>query len=359
MFKKLALAAVILATTATIASAQDQIRIVGSSTVYPFVTTVSEQFGKKGKFKTPIVESTGTGGGFKLFCAGAGSDTPDLSNASRRIKPEELLNCRTNNVGEISEVKIGYDGIVIANSVKSAKFKLTLNDLFLALGRKVPSKQDPNKLVDNFYKNWNEIDPSLPKQKISVYGFPPSSGTRDTFTELALESVCVKLPAFEAAYPKSDDRKGACHQIREDGSYIEASEDGNIIVHKLDANKDLLGIIGFSFLQSNPNLIQASSINGVVPTHETVSNASYVLSRPLFVYVKRAHIGKVGGIVEFLTELTSDDAIGEFGYLADKGLIQMPAAELKQVQADVKSGKTLENLAEESTAKPAPAKKTK
>ena len=344
------------------AAAADQIRIVGSSTVYPFATSVSEQFGKKNpKFKTPIVESTGTGGGFKLFCAGVDASTPDLSDASRRIKPEELLDCRKNGVSDISEIKIGYDGIIIANSVKSAKFSLSLKDLYLALGRKVPDKNDPTQLVDNYYKTWDQIKPEYPKQKIQIYGFPPSSGTRDTFTELALASVCVNMEGAKKLYPDADERLKACKQIREDGTFIETGEDGNIIVHKLDANKDALGIIGFSFLQSNPNVIQGAAISGTLPTRQTISDGTYILSRPLYIYVKRAHIASVAGIKEFLAELTSDDTIGEFGYLVDKGLIPLPVNELKQVQADTLAGKTLQNLAEEApvttTTPVKPAKK--
>ncbi len=353
---KLSLAAVIIISAATAAKASDQLRVVGSSTVYPFTTAAAEQFGKKTKMKTPIIESTGTGGGFKLFCEGAGENTPSISDASRRIKPDELLTCRKNSVNEISEFKIGYDGIAVANSVRAPKFALSLKDLFLALGRKVPAKNDPNKLVDNFYKTWDEIDSSLPKQKISVYGPPPTSGTRDSFAELALQSVCTNYEGFKALYPNAEERKKACGLIREDGVYIEGGEDDNILVQKLNTNQTALGVFGYSFLKENEKLVQGSTISGVAPTHSSIADGSYILSRPLYVYVKRAHIGKVAGIKEFINELTSDEAIGEYGYLVDKGLIQMPVAELKQVQADVKAGKLLDNLAEEApVAKVAPA----
>ena len=346
---KIALALIAIISSATAASAADQIRIVGSSTVYPFITASAEQFGKKLKMKTPIVESTGTGGGFKLFCEGTGDSTPSITDASRRIKPDELLTCRKNGVNEITEIKIGYDGIVVANSVKSPKFTLSLKDLFLALGRKVPSKTDPNKLVDNYYQTWDQVNPSLPKQKIAVYGPPPTSGTRDSFAELALESACLHYEAFKIAYPNSEARKKACGLVREDGVYIEGGEDDNILVQKLGTNPNALGIFGYSFLKENANTVQGSAISGVLPNHDSIADGSYILSRPLYVYVKRAHIGKVTGISEFVNELTSSETIGEYGYLVDRGLIQMPQSELKIVQADAKSGKVLQNLAEETS----------
>lgn len=347
MLKKLTIAAVIIASTAVTASARDQIRAVGSSTVYPFVTVAAEQYGKKTKSKTPIVEATGTGGGFKLFCESDADTSPDFANASRRIKPEELLTCFKNDVKQIGEIKIGYDGIVVANANTAPKFNLSLKDLFLALARKVPAKDDQKKLVDNYYKNWNEINPDLPKQKIEVYGPPPTSGTRDAFVELAMETGCKNFEAFKLAYPSEDERKKGCHLIREDGAFIEAGENDNLIVQKLISNKNAVGVFGYSFLKENSGKIQGSTISGVAPTHDTIADSSYILSRPLYVYAKRSHIGKVPGIAEFIKELTSDDAISEFGYLSERGLIALPTNELKAVQADAASGKLLQNLAEE------------
>ncbi len=309
--KKALMAAVAVATVVigcnqgNVAQAADQIRVVGSSTVYPFVTVVAEKFGKGGKFKTPIVESTGTGGGFKLFCSGTGADTPSMTNASRRIKPDELLTCRKNNVAEVSEVKIGYDGIVVANSTAGAKFNLSINDLALALAKSVPDAKDPKKLVPNTYKTWDQVNKALPKQKIEVYGPPPTSGTRDSFAEMIMEHGCAAWEAAKAAYADGDSRKKACRAIREDGVYIESGENDNLIVQKLKGNKNALGIFGYSFLEENKTIVQASKIANVAPTHATIADGSYVISRPLYVYVKRAHIGKVPGIKEFLTELTS------------------------------------------------------
>jgi len=329
------------------AQARDQIRIVGSSTVYPFVTVAAEKFGKGGKFKTPIVESTGTGGGFKLFCSGNGEDTPDITNASRRIKPDELVMCFKNNAKEISEVKIGYDGIVVANAKGAAQFNLTVNDLFLALARQVPSSKDANKLVANPYKTWDQVNKALPKQKIEVYGPPPTSGTRDSFVELVMEAGCTNLPAYKKAFPDSNERKKACHLVREDGAYIDSGENDNLIVQKLKTNKNSVGIFGYSFLEENKSIVQGAKIGGVFPTHDTISNGSYIVSRPLYVYVKRSHIGKIPGIKEFINELTSDKAAAPFGYLEGRGLVPMPEAERKAVQKDVKDGKLLNNLAEE------------
>lgn len=345
--KILAFSFLVIVAFASTAQARDQIRVVGSSTVYPFVTVVAEKFGKGGKFKTPIVESTGTGGGFKLFCAGLGKDTPDVTDASRRIKPDELVSCYKNNVKEISEVKIGYDGIVVANSVKGAKFDLSLKDLYLALGKKVPSAKDPKKLIDNPYKTWNQVNSQLPKQKIEVYGPPPTSGTRDSFAELIMEGGCWNLEAMKIQYTNPDDRKKACRAIREDGVYIEAGENDNLIVQKLKANPNALGIFGFSFLDENKAIVQGAKISGVAPTHEAIADGTYIISRPLYVYVKRAHIGKIPGIKEFLTELISNNAAANFGYLEERGLIPMSEKELKAVQKAVKEGKLLENLAEE------------
>ncbi len=314
------------------AQARDQIRAVGSSTVYPFVTVVSEEFGQKTGFKAPIVESTGTGGGFKLFCSGVGGAHPDLSNASRAIKKSEEELCAKNNVGDVTEVKIGYDGIVIANSKQSARYNLTKTQIFMALATKVPSG---GALVDNPFTKWSEIDPALPDVEIRVYGPPPTSGTRDAFVELVMEKACKDLPEFKAAFPDKKQRKKACHIIREDGKYVEAGENDNLIIQKLTSNPDTLGVFGYSFLDQNLGSVQGSLVNGVEPTFENIASGEYSVSRPLFVYVKTAHIGVVDGIKEFVSELVSDDAIGEEGYLTEKGLIPMGDDERTELQKRV------------------------
>ena len=304
------------------AAASDQIRIVGSSTVYPFSTTVAEQFGKTSDFKTPIVESTGSGGGLKLFCAGIGAQHPDITNTSRRIKQSEVDRCAKNGIHDIIEVKIGYDGIVIANSTKTKQFQLSLKDIFLALAKDVPASEGT--LQPNPYKTWDQINPDLPNTKIEVLGPPPTSGTRDAFVELAMEGGC-KTVEWIKALKKSDKLayKTLCHTVREDGPYIEVGENDNLIVQKLDSNPDALGIFGYSFLDQNADKVQGSMIDGMLPTFENISDGQYPVSRPLFFYVKKAHIGRVAGIKEFMAEFTSEKAWGNEGYLSDKGLIPM------------------------------------
>ena len=339
--KSLILAATATVALATAAQARDQIRIVGSSTVFPFSTTVAEQFGKTTSFKTPVVESTGSGGGLKLFCEGVGPDHPDITNASRRIKQSEVDRCAKNGVNDVIEVKIGYDGIVVGNSKKANVMQLSLRDVFLALAKDVPSETE-GKLIPNPYKTWQDVNPALPASKIEVLGPPPTSGTRDAFAELALEGGCKTFDWIKAMR-KSDKTmyKSVCHTIREDGAYVEAGENDNLIVQKLDANPNALGVFGFSFLDQNADTIQGSKINSVDPTFEAISDGSYPVSRSLFFYVKKDHVGVIPGIQEFITEFTSDKAWGEDGYLADKGLIPMPDDERSQWQARATG---LENL---------------
>lgn len=318
----------------TPALARDQIRIVGSSTVYPFVTTVAETFGKKTGNPTPIVESTGTGGGFKLFCGGTGDDTPDLANASRPIKDSEKELCAKSGVKGTTEIKIGYDGIVVANIAAAETFNLTREQLFLALAKQVPVD---GKIIDNPYKTWNDLDGTLPQVKISVYGPPPTSGTRDAFVEMVMEKACTGLPEFKAAYTDEDARKKACGAIREDGTFIEAGENDNLIVQKLEANQEALGIFGFSFLDMNRDALHGVTIDGSTPTFEHIADGSYPISRPLFVYLKNDHLSNIKGIREFLKELVSGSAIGEDGYVIEKGLVPLHADELKKVQATVET----------------------
>lgn len=324
-----ALAGLTLAIGAGAAQARDQIRIVGSSTVFPFSTAVAERFGKTTDFKTPVVEATGSGGGLKLFCAGVGVQHPDMTNSSRRIKASEVKMCADNGVAEIVEVKIGYDGIVVANSRKTVQYDLTLKDLFLALARDVPDGE--GKLIANPYKTWKDVNPDLPAAKIEVLGPPPTSGTRDAFVELALEGGCKSFGWIKALKKSDKPRyKSICHTIREDGAYVEAGENDNLIVQKLEANPDALGVFGFSFLDQNSDKVQGSKIDGVAPEFELIAEGDYPVSRPLYFYVKKAHAGVIPGIAEFLAEFTSERAWGEDGYLADKGLIPMPEEEREE-----------------------------
>ena len=331
---KLTLAIAALATLAFAApaTARDQIRIVGSSTVFPFAAAVAERFGKTTAFKTPVIESTGTGGGFKLFCAGVGEGHPDISNASRAIKDSEAKTCAENGVTEITEVKIGYDGIVIANSKDAPNFDLTVAQLWQALAKTVPVN---GRLTANPYKMWSDIDPSLPAATIEVFGPPPTSGTRDAFVELVLDKGCAAFAEVEAL--GQDAEKATCQTVREDGAFIEAGENDNLIVQKLEANSRSLGVFGFSFLDQNADKLRGSAIGGVTPTFEAIADGSYPVSRPLFIYVKNAHVGAVPGIADYVAEFVSDRAAGEDGYLADKGLIPLPEAERKEVMERARS----------------------
>jgi phosphate transport system substrate-binding protein len=322
--------------------ARDYITIVGSSTVYPFATTVAEHFGQTGGFKTPKIESTGTGGGIKLFCAGVGMDHPDIVNASRRIKDSELKACEQNGVTDILEVKIGYDGITIANSKASPQYKLSLKDVYLALAKEVPDPKGGQSVLPNPHKTWQAVNPELPDKKIEVLGPPPTSGTRDAFAELAMEGGCKQFDWIKALKDQDESKfKALCHTVREDGAYIEAGENDNLILQKLQANPNALGIFGYSFLEQNTDKVQAAVVDGLAPTFESIADGSYAISRPLYFYVKKAHLDVIPGMKEYLAEFTSDKAWGDEGYLADKGLIPMPKDERTQVAADVKSLKKL------------------
>lgn len=325
-------------------AARDSISIVGSSTVYPFSTTVAEQFGKTSKFKTPKVESTGTGGGMQLFCNGVGVDTPDMTNASRRIKDSEYQQCQDNGVKDIVEVKIGYDGIVMANSKEAAELKLSLKDIYLALAKNIPNPDGSEGAVPNPNKTWKDVNSSLPDNKIEVLGPPPTSGTRDAFAELAMEGGCKTFDWIKALKDSDEDAfKAQCHTIREDGAYVEAGENDNLIVQKLESNTKAVGIFGYSFLEQNEDKLQGSAVENVVPSFEDIASGDYVLSRPLFFYVKKAHVGVIPGIKEYLAEFTSEKAWGPDGYLSDKGLIPLPDSERSGVASSV-NGLTLLKL---------------
>ena len=287
---------------ATSASARDQIRIVGSSTVFPFSTAVAEQFGKTTDFSTPVVESTGSGGGLKLFCAGVGVEHPDMTNSSRRMKAKEFKLCQDNGVTEIVESVIGYDGIVIANANDGPTFALTLEQVVIALAANGPMPS-----------TWDQVDPSLPAIAIEVLGPPPSSGTRDAFEELVMHEGCelTDLVACDGI------------SIREDGVFVEAGENDNLIVSKLEANPNALGVFGFSFLDQNSDVIKGAVIDGVEPTFDNIADGEYEISRSLYYYIKVAHIGVIPGIAEYAAELSNEAAAGEEGYLTDKGLIPL------------------------------------
>lgn len=326
-----AIAAVTLVAFSGAAAARDQIRIVGSSTVYPFTTAVAEQFGKAGG-KTPIVESTGTGGGMKIFCEGVGVDKADATNASRRIKKSEFELCTKNGVTDIIELKVGIDGLTVAQAKGGKPLAMTRKQIFQALAEQVPDKD--GKLVANPYQKWSDIDSSLPDVKIEVLGPPPTSGTRDSFHELFMEKGAEGFDSLKDL--KKSDQKAfdvVWKSIRKDGAYVEAGENDNVIVQKLEGNKNAFGIFGFSFLEENASKIAGVSVESVEPTYENISTGKYKGARDLFVYVKKQHVGVVTGLDKFVAEYVSDKAMGEDGYLTTKGLVALPKAEAEKVRA--------------------------
>lgn len=334
LLRTLAPAAALMMLGAGSAQARDQIRIVGSSTVFPFSTTVAERFAKGGKLKAPVVESTGTGGGFKLFCDGVGIDTPDINDASRPITDGEKASCAKNGAGAVVEIKIGYDGIILAGASKGVVFDVSLEQLWRATAKTVPVK---GKLIANPYRQWSDLDPKLPREKIAVFGPAPNHGTRDAFVELVMEPSCHKAP--EVAALGKDEQKRVCGVIREDGAWTDVSEDYGLVMGKLAGNPKALAIFTFSYLDQNRDKIHAATVAGVGASIDTISSGKYPLSRPLFIYVKQSHVAQIPGLAEFVREYVSERAAGEDGYLADKGLIPMPNSQvLAQRAAAAKLG---------------------
>ena len=344
LFKSLVIILSIALIPSLQAKAEEQIRIVGSSTVFPFSTAVAEEFGRKTKYKTPIVESTGSGGGMKLFCAGNGKQHPDITNASRRIKSKEFKKCSDAGI-KIIEIKVGYDGIVLANSKKSNIVKLSTRDIYMALAEKVPANEDGSELQDNPYQTWKDVNPKLPNVKIEVLGPPPTSGTRDAFVELAMDAGAKTFPALKELRGSSKAGKNKfkriARTIREDGAFIEAGENDNLIIQKLDQNPNALGIFGFSFLDQNTDKIQGSIVNDAEPTFDNILIGDYPISRSLFFYVKKNHIRMKPSITQFVKEFTSLSAMGEDGYLVEKGLIPLSSEEYKKYK---NAGKNLIEL---------------
>ena len=308
-----AIAAIVLSTGSLIAREGDQISIVGSSTVFPFSTIVAERFAKNTDFKAPVIESTGTGGGAKLFCAGIGLDHPDVTNASRAMKSSEKETCTANGITPV-EYMIGFDGITFSNSNKAQQYSLTKEEIFKAVSAKIMSN---GKMVDNGYKRWSDINPSLPSVKIDVLAPPPSSGTRDAFVELVMHDTCKKVYKMS-----KKDYKASCSALREDGAVTEAGENDNLIIEKLAANQGRFGIFGYSFLDQNKDKVQGSIVNGVAPSMGTIADSSYKVSRPLFFYVKKEHVGVVPGLQEFADYFMSLTVSGS--PLESAGLIPKP-----------------------------------
>ncbi|QGT77589.1 phosphate-binding protein [Guyparkeria halophila] len=323
------LAAVMAASIGT-AHARDQVRIVGSSTVFPFASYVAEELGATTKWPTPVIESTGSGGGMKLFCEGNGLDTPDITNASRRMKPSEFERCQENGVTDITEAMIGYDGIAFAQSNKNDDAAFTREQIAMALLEQVPVD---GKLVENPYKMWSDIDASLPEREIRVYGPPTTSGTRDAFEELVLEAVTEEMEAYG--------NEGYAN-LRKDGAYIDAGENDNLIVQKLENDTDAFGIFGYSFLEENSDKLVGSNIDGVAPEPDAIGSGEYPVSRSLFFYIKNSHADDVPAMADYVDLFMSDKMLSDLGYLKGIGLIPLPQAELEELQTSVAERKKLQ-----------------
>lgn len=311
---KFILALAILVMSVNVAEARNHLQIVGSSTVFPFATAAAEGFAKSSGHPAPVIESTGSGGGMKLFCAGIGVGTPDITNASRQIKQSEIDLCKSNGVTPI-EYKIGYDGIVLGSSKKAAAISLTKEQLWKAVAKNVWLN---GRWVANPYRKWSHIDKSLPNTEILIYGPPPTSGTRDAFVELVSDHVCRKVYGMDKKTAKAE-----CRPMREDGRFVEAGENDNLMVQKLQKDKHAFGIFGFSFLDQNEDSIQGAKIDGALPTFDAIADGSYAISRSLFFYAKKEHVEFIPGMKEFIDYFMSDKVIGKEGIAVDKGLIPL------------------------------------
>ncbi|MEA3512258.1 MAG: PstS family phosphate ABC transporter substrate-binding protein [Campylobacterota bacterium] len=348
LLKKTTLSLLAVAALTVSASARDQIKIVGSSTVYPFSSSVAEEFGATTKYQTPVVESTGSGGGMKLFCAGNGMETPDITNASRRMKAKEFKMCDKNGVKDITEAIIGYDGIAIAQAKSNKSVSFTKKQIALAVAAEVPSK-DGKKLIANPYKKWSDIDSSLPNREIVVYGPPKSSGTRDAFEEMVLQGTFKKMSVYTDLY-KADKKANKKYKkysiIRTDGIYVPSGENDNLIVSKLNKNKAAFGVFGYSFLMENDDKVQGAKVDGYLPTPDSIASAKYPIARSLFFYVKNSHLSKVSGLKEYSTLFMSEKMIGNDSILGEIGLIALPESTRTNIRKSVSNNKklTLEEL---------------
>jgi phosphate transport system substrate-binding protein len=333
LFAGAAAVAAAVAAPAALAQSRDQIRIVGSSTVFPYTQAVAEQFAGMTGSPSPVVESTGTGGGMQIFCSGVGPDHPDITGASRAMTASEYEACTGAGVDDVTEVLIGYDGLSIAHSVDGPDLDLSKEQIYLALGAQVPVD---GAIVANPYQRWSEIDPSLPDEPIQVFGPPPTSGTRDAFVELVMLEGCE---GFEPVAALEEDRmEEVCSRMRQDGPFIEAGENDNLIVQRLQADPHALGIFGYSFLFENTDTLKPVAVGGVAPNEETIASGEYGVSRPLFIYIKNAHRGVIPGLDDFVAEYVSEEAFGPDGYLPERGLIPLSDDEREAIRAAVTEG---------------------
>ncbi len=322
------------------AQGRDQISIVGSSTVFPYSQAVAEQFANQTGAPAPVVESTGTGGGMQIFCEGIGEQHPDITGASRGMTPSEYETCVANGVDDITQAHIGSDGLSIAISRDNDEsWDLTLEQIYLALGAQVPVDGE---WADNPYTRWSEIDESLPDTEILVYGPPPTSGTRDAFVELAMHAGCEELDYVQEQGADGDWIEQNCSRMRQDGSFVEAGENDNLIVQRLNADPTAMGIFGYSFLFENSDTLKPVTINGVEPNEDTIASGDYPISRPLYFYVKNAHRGVIPNLDEFLEEYMSEDAMGPGGYLSERGLVPLGDERRAEVQDNVLNGAAME-----------------
>jgi len=312
------------------AMARDRVHVVGSSTLYPFAAAVAESVADGAKVRAPLVESIGTAGGFKLFCAGIGENTPDITDASRPMAPQEIAECARHGVRQVVGIRVGLDGMLLAGARGSPVFSLSREQIYLALARSVPRG---GRLVSNPYWRWKEISPELPDAPIRVYGPAPNHGTRDAFVALAIAPACERVPEIRAL--PADERRVNCLSLREDGAWIDVSQDYAVLLRRLVADPHALGVLGFSYLLNNPGTIQAARVDGIDPTEQTISAWRYPLARPLFLYVKEAHMGRIPGLAAFLQEFVSDRAIGPDGYLVSRGLMPLPEGQMKGEKAKV------------------------
>ena len=330
-YKLTAATLAIAALSATAAVARDEIRIVGSSTVFPYTQAVAEQFTNLTGAASPIVESTGTGGGMQVFCAGIGEEHPDITGASRAMKASEYELCATNGVTDITEALIGYDGLsLVVSRANEFAWDLTLAEVFTALAAQVPVD---GAMVDNPYTMWNEINPGLPAAPILVFGPPPTSGTRDAFVEMAMNAGCKELPFVIDGGFDGDWIKENCSRMRTDGPFVEAGENDNLIVQRLNSDPNAMGIFGYSFLFENQDTLKDVSIAGVPANLDTIATFDYPIARPLYIYIKNAHRGVIPNLQEFVAEYMSDDAIGADGYLSERGLVVQADDALAATQA--------------------------
>ncbi|MCU7611858.1 substrate-binding domain-containing protein [Anaplasma capra] len=308
----------------------DQIRVVGSSTVFPVISSLAEEFGRFSAYRTPVIESVGSGMGFNMFCAGSGQGTPDIVMSSRKIKDAEVELCGASGVRDMIEIGLGYDGIVIASSKQKDQVDFSLTDLFSALS-KYSLSDEYGKVPTNKYGTWSEVHSSLPEHEIEVYGPHKNTGTYDILVDTVIRGVCMSAKNFVDSYPNLEERKNVCSSIRNDGKYIEVATSENVVIHKISKNSNAFGILSFSFLIKNQREIQGNKVAGVEPSYETISSGKYVLSRPIYIYVKREHLDSTPGLREFVQEVLRPESIGNSGYLVNLGFVPLQQEQLEQM----------------------------